>query len=197
MRRRLRMARRGHKLLQDKRDKLVQEFLRYRQLERQRRREVVALLRQTYQAYGAARAAAPAGRLEGTLNFPPSPLVASLSWKKVLNVSVARCRLEVAPPVLRYGPLGTTADLDQAVAKAAEALQVLADLAGLENTLVRLAGEIEHTRRMVNNLEYVIVPEIEAEELRIVSRLDLLQMENISRLQRIKEVIRVGRGPSS
>ncbi len=197
VRRRLRMARRGHKLLQDKRDKLIQEFLRYRNRERALRRETLPLMKQTFQDYGLARAAAPEGYLEATLPFAPSPLGASLTWKRVLNVEVAECQLEIEPPVLLYGTLGTTADLDRTVASGARALEAFAELASLEGTLIRLAREIQQTRRMVNNLEYIVIPDIEAEEERIVSRLDLRQMENLSRLQRIKEIIRVGRGPSS
>jgi V/A-type H+-transporting ATPase subunit D len=196
VRRRLRMARRGHKLLQDKRDKLVQEFLRHRRQERALRRETIDLLKQTYQAYALARAVAPEGRLEATLFFPPSPLEASLSWQRVLNVEVAVCRVEIEPPLLLYGPLGTNADFDRAVGSSAQALKALAGLASLEGTLARLGREIEQTRRMVNNLEYIIIPEIESEERRIVSRLDLRQMENLSRLQRVKDIIRVGRGPT-
>lgn len=196
VRRRLRVARRGHKLLQDKRDKLIQEFLHQLQREKAVRRDALDLLGRTYQYYGMARAAAAEGRLEPTLAFPPSPLSASLSWRRVMNVAVAECRVEAEAPVLRYGPLGTTYDLDQAVVGCAEALKALATLAGLEGTLVRLAREIEQTRRMVNNLEYIIIPEIEAEEARIVSRLDLRQLENLGRLQRVKEIIQVGRGPA-
>jgi V/A-type H+-transporting ATPase subunit D len=195
VRRRLRVARRGHKLLQDKRDKLIQEFLRTRHQERSLRRDALEMFRRTYQAYALAQALAPEGLLEATLPFPPSPARATLSWRKVMNVSVPRCGMEVEIPVLRYGPLGTTVDLDWAVAQGAGALEALADLVSLEGALIRLAREIEQTRRMVNNLEYIVIPDIEAEEERIVSRLDLRQMENLSRLQRIKEIIRASRAP--
>ena len=194
VRRRLRMARRGHKLLLNKRDKLLQEFLAYRQRERAQRREVLDLARKTYQAYGLAQAAAAAGLLESTLPFPPSSLTFDLRWRRVLNVPAPEGRVEIEAPVLRYGLLGTTADLDRAVATCAQALTSLVALASVESTLVRLAREIERTRRMVNKLEYIVIPELEVEERRIVVRLDLRQMENVSRIQHLKEMIRVGRG---
>ncbi len=196
VRRRLRMARRGHKLLLNKRDKLLQEFLAFRQRERAQRREVLDLARKTYQAYGLAQAAAAAGLLEGTLPFPPSSLTFDLSWRRVLNVPTPEGRVKIESPVLRYGLLGTTADLDRAVARCAQALTSLVALASVESTLVRLAQEIEQTRRRVNKLEYIVIPELEAEERRIVVRLDLRQMENVSRIQHLKEMIRVGRGPT-
>lgn len=196
VRRRLRMARRGHKLLQNKRDKLIQEFLHYLKQERVARPKVVELLRRSYQAYGFAEAAAPSGHLDAVLPFPATRLTPATSRRRVLNVEVVDCRLEVEAPVLRYGLVGTTADLDNAVEAGARGLEALAELASIEGVLVRLAHEIEKTRRMVNNLEYIVIPELEAEEQNIFMRLELRQMESISQLQRIKEIIRLGRGSS-
>lgn len=196
VRRRLRVARRGHKLLQNKRDKLIQEFLRYRKQERVARLKTVELMQSTYRAYGFAAAAAPSGHLDAVLPFSPISLTPATSRRRVLNVEVVNCRLEVEAPVLRYGMVGTTADLDNAVESGARVLETLAELASIEGVLIRLAQDIEKTRRMVNNLEYIVIPELEAEEQGIFMRLELRQMENISQLQRIKEIIRVGRGSS-
>ncbi|MEE9197888.1 MAG: V-type ATP synthase subunit D, partial [bacterium] len=89
-----------------------------------------------------------------------------------------------------YGYEGTAADLDAAVLEMDRLLPDLVQLAELEKTVERLAGEIEKTRRRVNALEYVLIPNLEDTIRFITLKLDEMARSAVSALMRIKEIIR-------
>ena len=91
--------------------------------------------------------------------------------------------------LLSYGTDGTVVELDQAIVKLGEVLERLVKLAEAEKTIELVADEIEKTRRRVNALEYVLIPQ-QAETIRMISsKLEELERGNITRLMRIKQLL--------
>jgi V/A-type H+-transporting ATPase subunit D len=89
-----------------------------------------------------------------------------------------------------YGFASTPGDLDLAVNRMALALEKFTELSEREKAITLLAYEIQVTRRRVNVLEYMLIPQLEEAEKEIMMKLTLIEMENTSRLQRVKEIIR-------
>ncbi len=188
-RKRLAMARRGHLLMKHKLEELIHLF----QMEVARYgdalQDVEARLQETYAAYlmgkGMPRAggllAAPGPRLRTTVHP---------GTEHLLNLEVPAVSADVAVEQPPYGLLDTSADLDRSVVLLHELIPLLLGLAQRQRRIELLVREIETTRRRVAALEYVLVPRLVQEARLIQMKLDEMERANVSRLMRIKAVIR-------
>jgi V/A-type H+-transporting ATPase subunit D len=190
LKRRLVVAKRGHKLLKDKQDALVKEFLGRARAVRSLRDEVEADLALCRRDFLLARAQTLPAMLEQALLVTGKAARLSVSRKNVMSVAVPIYTLSSQEQGLGYGLAGTPAGLDLALERFQAVLPRLIRLAEEEKALKLMAAEIERTRRRVNALQHVMVPSL-MEAIRGISmKLDEMERANLSRLMRIKEIVR-------
>jgi V/A-type H+-transporting ATPase subunit D len=190
LRKRLKIARRGHKLLKDKQDKLIQELLTLTKEERKLRPEAEEEFQTSLGLFAIAEAEMPGDSFDHIVSFPSLSTDLGLSAQQILNLKVPKFDVKIEGNLFDYGFASTPGDLDLAVSRMALALEKITELSEREKAITLLAYEIQVTRRRVNVLEYMLIPQLEEAEKEIMMKLTLIEMENTSRLQRVKEIIR-------
>ncbi len=246
----LRTARRGHRLLKDKRDGLMQRFLELLDETMAKRRQTDLLLQEASNAMAIASALIEPEVLLQTMQLRTKPLEVEASTESVMSVKVPRFHLPqlgdggsasgagarsgvgvgvgvasgsvdgvvgdgsalavetdsasiftgevdgtgessaiVAGQSLQYGMVHTSGDIDIAFEALAKALKPLLELASLEKTLQVLAVELENTRRRVNSLEHVMIPELEEMIKKIQLRMEENDRDSTTRLMKVKDSI--------
>ena len=176
--------------MKDKRDEMVRRFIVYVRRNRTLREEVEQKLASAMQGFVLARASMRAEAVEEALCYPARPAEIKVSAQHVLSVVVPKLELaSVGKVELPYGIVGTSAELDAAVQAFAELLPLLIELAEVEKTCNRLADEIEKTRRRVNALEYVMIPQFDEAIRTIKMKLDENERGNLTRLMKTKEML--------
>jgi len=189
LRRRAETARRGHKLLKDKLDELLKEFMA-RIAENRRLRSSVE--RDLFAAYGLlaiARAEAGAPVIaQALLSGAPADLVSADS-KNVMSVRVPVLELGVVPTPGGYSYATTPALLDGALDNLTSVVPRMIELAEREKAIELLAAEIESTRRRVNALEYVLIPQLEGAVRDIRMKLDESERSDRTRLMKVKQML--------
>jgi V/A-type H+-transporting ATPase subunit D len=192
LKRRLAVATRGHKLLKDKRDEMVRRFMLLIKRNKELRQEVEAALSSALGGFVLARIAMPGESFEEALLFPVREVELSLSRQNIMSVYVPKISYtekKRKQAFFPYGLLTTSSELDSATAKLASVLPQMVELAELEKTCNMLADEIEKTRRRVNALEYVMIPQLEETIKYIRMKLDENERGNLTRLMKTKEMI--------
>lgn len=193
LKRRLVTARRGHKLLKDKRDELMKQFLSIVNENNQLRKSVEAALLQAHKSFAVASAVMSPEFLEEALMYPKQSVSLSLNLKNIMSVNVPiydfKTGSEDAAEIFPYGLATTSGELDDAVITLSNLLEDLLHLAQLEKTAQMLAQEIEKTRRRVNALEYVMIPQLVETIKYIVMKLDENERGNLSRLMKVKDMM--------
>lgn len=193
LRNRVRMAKRGHKLLKDKRDELMKAFMAVVRENKEVREKVEELLAVAYRSFLVARAVMSREAMEEALMSPKQRLQVDTSWRHMMNVTVPEFRTREegdAGDVYSYGLATTSSELDNALGAFAAALPYMVRLSQLERTVELLSDEIEKTRRRVNALEYVLIPELETAVKSIAMRLGEMERSNATRLMKIKDIVR-------
>ncbi len=185
------VAVRGHKLMKDKRDEMVRRFIVCVKLNKDLRERVEKQLSVVMAQFVLAKASMTSEELEEALVFPAAPLSVKCSKKSILSVEVPDISADVNEQrVLRtYGLATTSSELDEAVRAFTELVPLLIELAEAEKTSARLADEIEKTRRRVNALEFVMIPQFEEQIRRISMKLDENELGNLTRLMKTKEML--------
>jgi len=193
LRRRLITARRGHKLLKDKRDELMRQFLEIVRHNLKLRQEVEKALVRAHASFTIASAVMSPEMLEGALMYPKQSVSLELSTKNIMsvNVPVYRFRMKSDDPteVFPYGFATTSGELDDAVLALSRILQKMLELAQSEKTAQMLAVEIEKTRRRVNALEYVMIPNLIETIKYIRMKLEENERGNRTRLMKVKDMM--------
>ena len=186
-------ARRGHKLLKDKRDELMRQFLDLIRANRALRLKVEKLLQSANQDMVLARAVMDTASLETALMAGKESLTLSIDTRNVMsvNVPVFASLFEVTGEIegLPYGLASTAGELDQAIVSLHEAFPVMLELAEVEKGAQLLADEIEKTRRRVNSLEYILIPELREKIRSITMKMDENERGNLTRLMKVKDMI--------
>ncbi len=190
---RLRTAVRGHKLLKDKRDELMKQFLEVVRENRALRQKVEEALIRAHGSFTVASALMSAEMLEQSLLYPKQSVELDMSFQNIMSVNVPKyefhTRSEGAGEVYPYAFAQTSGELDDAVDALASVFQDMLRLAQIEKTSQLLAEEIEKTRRRVNALEYVKIPEMEENIKYITMKLDENERANTIRLMKVKDMI--------
>lgn len=189
---RLLTAKRGHKLLKDKRDELVRQFIALIKKNASIRREVEFALKRSMNKFAMARAVMDGPSMETALLFPSVASRISIDTANILSVKVPQISLHSNSNLkssLPYGFAETSSELDDAIETLGNLLPRLIELATIEKTCVLLADEIEKTRRRVNALEYVMIPQFESAIQTITMKLDENERSSIIRLMKVKQMI--------
>lgn len=167
----------------------MRNFLQFVGRARELRREVQEKLAQGLERFALCRLVAPEKVLAAALSYPKGQLKLKVQVARLLNVRIPRLELEEQPDPFTYGLTTTPSDLDSSLKILSEALPMMIELVNVEKTIVILSDEIEKTRRRVNALEFVFIPNM-AETIRyIADKLAELERSNINRLMRVKEVV--------
>ncbi len=190
LKKRLVLARRGHKLLKDKEDELMRQFLDLVNKNRDLREKLEAQLIVAFRNFLMARAVMDRESMEEAIMFPNQKLELSVSTASIMNLRVPRFELKSEGTVHSYGFINTSAELDSALQVYSDLLPEMVKLAEAESAIQLLADEIEKTRRRVNALEHVLIPNLEETIRYIKMRLDEMERSNLTRLMKIKEMVR-------
>ena len=190
LKKRLLVAKRGYKLLKDKRDALIQVFVRLAKESNMVREELEEKLLKCYAIFSNTSSLMSKLALEETLMLTNAKDRAEVSFKNVMSVNVPQYKLKCEGRYYSYGLVDTTAELDSALKKYHEILPLMLRMAELDKSITLLANEIEKTRRRVNALEYVIIPDLEETTKFITMKLDEMARSSTSAIMRIKEIIR-------
>lgn len=190
---RLKTARRGHKLLKDKRDELMKQFLDIVRLNKELRTSVEEALMQAHASFTVASALMSPSMLEQALLYPKQSLSLRVHYQNIMSVNVPvyefKTRSDDPGEIFPYGFAMTSGELDSAVAALSRVFQDMLKLAEVEKTTQLLAEEIEKTRRRVSALEYVMIPDM-TEKIRYISmKLEENERGNITRLMKVKDMI--------
>jgi len=189
LKKRLALAERGHKLLQDKQEQLMRFFLRFVDRARELRKEVQDRIDEAMRRFELCRLVTSEKFLEGVLTYPAGELKLKVEVTRLLNVRVPNLKLESQPDPFTYGLASTPSELDGALKTLSEAVPLMIELVNVEKTIVILSEEIERTRRRVNALEFVLIPNIAETIKNIEMKLSELERSNINRLMRLKELV--------
>lgn len=192
LKRRLVTATRGHKLLKDKRDEMVRRFILLIRENFEVRRQVEDALSGALKSFALARAVMEPEALEAALLYPARSVQVTLSTANIMSVNVPVIQVDEQSrqeATLPYGMAGTSAQLDGAIETMGEVLPALVRLAEIEKTCNLLADEIEKTRRRVNALEYVMIPDLQTNIRRITMKLEENERGSLTRLMKVKDMI--------
>ena len=190
LKKRKQVAVRGHKLMKDKRDELVRRFITYARQNKELRLAVEEKLSQAMRAFVLARASMSGAQIEEALLYPARAASVDAGLESVLSIPVPKLAMETQEGyAYPYGYATTSAELDRAVQQLAEALPLLLQLAEAEKACSRLADEIDKTRRRVNALEYVMIPQFTETIRSIQMKLEENERQNTTRLMKTKEML--------
>ena len=189
----LRTAQRGHKLLKDKRDELMKQFLEIVRRNRELRRRVEAGLEEANGALTIASAVMSPEMLEQALLYPKQSVELTMGSQNIMSVNVPvydfQTKTKSDSDIYPYGFASTSGELDTAVDALGHVFRKMLKLAEIEKSAQLMAEEIEKTRRRVNALEYVMIPETEAAIRYITMKLDENDRATTTRLMKVKDMI--------
>lgn len=184
---------RGHKLLKDKRDELMRQFLDKVRENKALREEVETALVSANRNFMLARAGMPDEMLNTALLTPKQELTISAGTQNVMSVEIPDFDFKTRTPdqndMYSYGFAFTTGDLDDAILSLSEVFPKMLKLAEVEKSCQLMAAEIEKTRRRVNALEHVMIPELQTNIKYITMKLDENERSTQIRLMKVKDMM--------
>lgn len=190
---RLKTARRGHKLLKDKRDELMRQFMDVVRRNKELRDRVEEGLTGAFASMEVAGAIMSPELLSQALLYPRQSVSLDVSFRNIMSVNVPqyqfRTQSVAATEIYPYGFAQTSGELDDALTRLARVFDDMLELAQVEKTMQLLAEEIERTRRRVNALEYVMIPEMEGNIHYITMKLEENENSTKVRLLKVKEMV--------
>ena len=189
---RLVTAKRGHKLLKDKQDELMRQFINLIKENKKLRVEVEKELSESFKSFLLASATMSPLFLESAVSFPKEKLSVDIKSKNIMSVNVPEMKFvkeEMEGSIFPYGFVQTSAELDDTVIKLQKVLDNLLSLAEIEKSCQLMADEIEKTRRRVNALEYSTIPNLEETVKDIRMKLDENERATITRLMKVKQML--------
>ena len=193
LKRRLKTAVRGHKLLKDKRDELMKEFLDLARENGRLREEVERDLDGVYKNFTVASSIMSREVMQESLMFPKQGVDLKVGRKNIMSVDVPVFDFNTTAnnegDIFPYGFARTTGELDTAIQRMSDLFPKLLDLAAKEKETSLLAAELEKTRRRVNALEYVMIPRLQLTIRYIQMKLDENERGNQTRLMKVKDMM--------
>lgn len=187
----LKTARKGHKLLKDKRDELMRRFLDLVRMAKRQHGEVEEMLVRSSNAFSAAAAVMGREEVMAALLIPRQKLALEIETKNIMSVEIPGFKIheQNRGGIIPYGYAFTSSELDYAVNDLYDIRGELLRLAETEKAIQCMAAEIEKTRRRVNALEYVLIPNYEDTIRYITMKLDESERSNLSRLMKVKDMM--------
>ena len=197
LKKRLTIARRGHKLLKDKFDELMKKFLKLIEENKQIRQEVEGKLADAYSGFAMAKAVMSPAAVEASIIVPGQQTSISAQIQRILSIEAPKFTVQNINEEKKrennpvpYAMATTSGELDQAVILLGKSYEALIKLAEVEKTVELMAAEIEKTRRRVNALEYVLIPQLSAAIKFITMKLEENERGNLTRLMKVKDIVR-------
>lgn len=193
LKKRLVTARRGHKLLKDKRDELMRRFLELVRENKTLREKVERGITEANRSLIMARSLMRDETAECAMMCPRQEVRLDITSKNVMSVEIpvfeAKMRTSDPSDIYSYGLAFTASEMDDAVYELASLLPDMLRLAEVEKAAQMMAAEIEKTRRRVNALEHVMIPQYEATIKMITMKLDEAERSSTTRLMKVKDMM--------
>ncbi len=188
LRRRTAIAKRGHKLLKDKLDELMKQFMGLIKESGNLREDLEGKLAEAYTVFSIARSEVTTEEVEESLAITCAELHLDIEDERIMGVKVPHFVVETSGGYDCYGLATTPMAFDAALQHYRELISPLVALAEVENNIRLLAMEIEKTRRRVNALEYVLIPSLEETVAYITMKLDEMERSYRTQLMKIKSM---------
>ncbi len=193
LKKKLATATKGHKLLKDKRDELMRQFLDMVKVNKQLREKVEKAIGEANKNFVLASASMSNETLAAAMLAPKQEVSLAVSSKNIMSVEVPQYTINYRTPdtndMFCYGLAFTSCDLDDAVSSLSSILPDMLRLAEVEKSCQLMADEIEKTRRRVNALEHVMIPETKASIRYISMKLDENERATQTRLMKVKDMM--------
>ena len=190
---RLKTARRGHKLLKDKRDELMRQFMDIIRKNMELRVRVEEGLTAAFSAQQVASSIMSPEMLEQALLYPRQSVDLKINYRNIMSVNVPEYTFKTKSndpsEIYPYGFAQTSGELDDALEQLAKVFNDMLELAQIEKSMQLLAQEIEKTRRRVNALEYSTIPTLEENIKYITMKLEENENSTKVRLLKVKDVV--------
>jgi len=194
LKKRLVTATRGHKLLKDKQDELMRQFINLVKYTNELRKSVESELEGSLKDFVMARAVMSSEFLEEAVAYPKESISVEVGNKNIMSVNVPKMNFKRQlegdeGSIFPYGFANTSSELDDAISKLYAILPKLLELAEVEKSTQLMADEIEKTRRRVNALEYMTIPQLQETIKYIRMKLDENERGALTRLMKVKAMI--------
>ena len=193
LKKKLATATKGHKLLKDKRDELMRQFLDMVKVNKQLREKVEKAIGEANKNFVLASASMSSETLAAAMLAPKQEVSLTVESKNIMSVEVPQYKINYRTPdtndMFCYGLAFTSCDLDDAVSSLSSILPDMLKLAEVEKSCQLMADEIEKTRRRVNALEHVMIPETKANIKYISMKLDENERSTQTRLMKVKDMM--------
>ena len=189
LRKRIKLADKGHRLLKEKRDALISEFMVVIKEYREARKNVEENLKIAFYNLLMAEVLLGSRDIEQIAGITLRDIDLDFTTKNIMGVSVPIMKIDNLVRRINergYGFLSTNAKLDDAAKNFEESLSVIVRLAEVEESVRRIAQEVEKTKRRVNALEYIVIPRLKATIKHIEMRMEEIERESFMRLKKIK-----------
>lgn len=190
LKKRLKLAQRGHKLLKDKQDELMSQLMAIIDEVKNLRLSIEREFQSILFEFILASSKMGIHQAEEALLLPTKKISISVEQKNLISVRVPIFKKEVEGDIISYGYLNTSAEMDSALIKFDNFIESLISLAEKEKAVQLMADEIEETRRRVNALEYKLIPNLEETIKYITMKLSETERSSIVRLMKIKDMVR-------
>lgn len=190
LRRRVALAVRGHRLLSQKRDEISRQLVMISRTLKELRQKVEQELLETSRRFVMARSTMEPEHVRAALEIPTKKFSLAVQFASVMSVKVPELTKQIEGDIVCYGFATTSGEMDAALRALERAFDTLIELAGKEKQAQLLAIELQSTRRRVNVLEHVVIPELQATIRFISNKLGEAERDNISRLMIIADMIR-------
>lgn len=188
LKKRVVVAIRGHKLLKDKLDGLMREFIALANTYKEYRLRVDTELPEVLKFFVISDITSSRQITEDALESTKQDIKLTLQKARVMGVVVPRLEFTFGEVQGMYSYIHTSPELDNAIVALKEFMPVLIKMAELEETIRLMSSEIEKTRRRVNALEYTVIPRMQETIKYITSKLDEMERSNTTRLMKIKAI---------
>ena len=194
LKKRLSTAARGHKLLKDKQDELMRQFINLVKYNNELRKSVETELEGSFKDFVMASAVMSSEFLEEAVAYPKDSISVEVGTKNIMSVNVPQMKFhrqlqDDLGSIFPYGFASTSSELDDAISKLNSILPKLLELAEVEKSTQLMADEIEKTRRRVNALEYMTIPQLQETIKFIRMKLDENERGALTRLMKVKDMI--------
>ena len=191
---RLKTAIRGHKLLKDKQDELMRQFIEMIKHNKKLREKVEIRLQDSFKDFLLSRGVMSDEMLENAVAYPKEKIGLTIKKKNIQRVNVhqmtfVRSDENAKGSIYPYGYAQTSADLDDAIDGLSNIMDELLELSEVEKACQLMADEVEKTRRRVNALEYMTIPQLEETIRFIQMKLDENERGSITRLMKVKDMM--------
>jgi len=181
---RFKTSRRGHKLLKEKRDGLMKKFMDIVKQAKSKRKEMEEQLASAGKDFAIISSSFSRKEVEQFFLIPSSSISVEVKEENIMGVKVPRFKCEVTKKDTNYSYFSFPIGMEQSIKKFQGLLDLMLELANIEHAARLLSFEIEKTRRRVNALEYIIIPQIEKNIKYISAKLD--EDERFNKVIRIK-----------